>query len=101
MKIVKTFQQKNVIFTAVKNRCKLHGRVFVMLIFPSQAGARAGVVADRILVARTKGKAGRPTLTIFKAKDVRQLEIERKLSLTTETIDDIPHVKITYINMNL
>ena len=30
MKIVKTFQLKIVIFTAVKNRCLLHGRVFVM-----------------------------------------------------------------------
>ena len=30
MKIVKKFQLKIVIFTAVKNRCILHGRVFVM-----------------------------------------------------------------------
>ena len=30
MKIVKIFQMKIVIFTAVKNRCILHGRVFVM-----------------------------------------------------------------------
>ena len=30
MKIVKIFQPKIVIFTAVKNRCMLHGRVFVM-----------------------------------------------------------------------
>ena len=30
MKIVKKFQPKIVIFTAVKNRCMLHGRVFVM-----------------------------------------------------------------------
>ena len=30
MKIVKKFQLKIVIFTAVKNRCMLHGRVFVM-----------------------------------------------------------------------
>ena len=30
MKIVKKIQLKNVIFTAVKNRCILHGRVFVM-----------------------------------------------------------------------
>ena len=29
-KIVKTFQLKIVIFTAVKNRCILHGCVFVM-----------------------------------------------------------------------
>ena len=31
MKIVKQFQPKIVIFTAVKNRCMLHGRVFIML----------------------------------------------------------------------
>ena len=31
MKIVKTFQPKIVIFTAVKNRCMLHRRVFVMM----------------------------------------------------------------------
>ena len=30
MKIVKHIQLKIVIFTAVKNRCILHGRVFVM-----------------------------------------------------------------------
>ena len=30
MKIVKQLQPKIVIFTAVKNRCMLHGRVFVM-----------------------------------------------------------------------
>ena len=30
MKIVKKFQPKIVIFTAVKNQCMLHGRVFVM-----------------------------------------------------------------------
>ena len=31
MKIVKQFQPKIVIFTAVKNRSMLHGRVFVMV----------------------------------------------------------------------
>ena len=31
MKIVKTNQLKIVIFTAVKNRCISHGRVFVMI----------------------------------------------------------------------
>ena len=31
MKIVKKFQLKIVIFTAVKNRCILHRRVFVMV----------------------------------------------------------------------
>ena len=30
MKVVKIIQLKIVIFTAVKNRCILHGRVFVM-----------------------------------------------------------------------
>ena len=30
MKIVKRFQPKIVIFTAMKNRCILHGRVFVI-----------------------------------------------------------------------
>ena len=30
MKIVKKFQPKIVIFTAMKNRCMLNGRVFVM-----------------------------------------------------------------------
>ena len=32
MKILKKIQLKIVIFTAVKNRCILHGRVFVMFI---------------------------------------------------------------------
>ena len=32
MKIVKKFKPKTVIFTAVKNRCMLHGRVFVMMM---------------------------------------------------------------------
>ena len=31
MKIIKKFQPKIVIFTAVKNRCMLHGRVFIMI----------------------------------------------------------------------
>ena len=31
MKIVKKFQMKIAIFTAMKNRCILHGRVFVMI----------------------------------------------------------------------
>ena len=31
MKIVKKIQPKIVIFTAVKNRCMLHGRAFVMI----------------------------------------------------------------------
>ena len=35
MKISKTFQLKIVIFTAVKNHCILHGRVFVMFIVNS------------------------------------------------------------------
>ena len=30
MKIIKKIQMKIVIFTPVKNRCMLHGRVFVM-----------------------------------------------------------------------
>ena len=37
MKIVKTFQMKIVIFTAVNNRCMLHGRVFVMCLVLSIA----------------------------------------------------------------
>ena len=32
MKIVKKIQMKIFIFTAVKNRCILHGRVFVMAL---------------------------------------------------------------------
>ena len=32
MKVVKTFRLKIVIFTALKNRCMLHGRVFVMVV---------------------------------------------------------------------
>ena len=32
MKIVKIIQMKIVIFTAVKNLCILHGRVFVMFV---------------------------------------------------------------------
>ena len=32
MSIVKTIQLKIVIFTAVKNRCILHGHIFVMII---------------------------------------------------------------------
>ena len=32
MKIVKKFKAKIVIFAAVKNRCILHGRVFVMVL---------------------------------------------------------------------
>ena len=41
MKIVKLFQPKIVIFKAVKNRCMLHVRVFVM---DAKAVARAFVV---------------------------------------------------------
>ena len=37
MKIVQKVQLKNVIFTAVKNRCILHGRVFVMRRLLQQA----------------------------------------------------------------
>ena len=32
MKIIKKIQLKIVIFTAVKNHCILHGRVFIMLL---------------------------------------------------------------------
>ena len=39
MKIVKTFQLKIVIFTAVKNRCILHRRVFVMKVGSSLTAA--------------------------------------------------------------
>ena len=35
MKIVKKFQMKIVIFTAVKYRCILHGNVFVIIIIMS------------------------------------------------------------------
>ena len=38
MKIVKKIQLKIVIFTAVKNRCILHGRVFVMQRFLIPSG---------------------------------------------------------------
>ena len=38
MKIVKKIQLKIVIFTAVKNRCILHGRVFVMVNSLGHAG---------------------------------------------------------------
>ena len=65
-----------------------------------QVEGRTGVVADRILIAKNKGKGGRPTLTILKAKDIRQLEMERKHALTTKTIEDLPHVEITYLNTN-
>ena len=33
MKIVKIFQIETVLFTAVKCRCLLHGRVFVTIVF--------------------------------------------------------------------
>ena len=66
-----------------------------------QVQGRIGVVADRILIANSKGKAGKPTLTILKAKDIRQLEIERRLSLSTDTVDDLPRIEITYMNMSL
>ena len=33
MKIIRKFQLKIVIFTAVKNRCILHGRVFVKTVY--------------------------------------------------------------------
>ena len=36
MKIVKKIQLKIVIFTALKNRSKLHGRVFVMMFLDMQ-----------------------------------------------------------------
>ena len=39
MKIIKKFQLKILIFTAVKNRCILHGRVFVMIIGSPDAAA--------------------------------------------------------------
>lgn len=67
---------------------------------PDLVEGRTGVVADRILIAKNKGKGGRPTLTILKAKDIRQLEMERKHALTTKTIEDLPHVEITYLNTN-
>ena len=37
MKIVKKNQLKIFIFTAVKNRCILHGRVLVMQVFQDEA----------------------------------------------------------------
>ena len=43
MKIVKKFQMKIVIFTAVKNRCILHGRVFVMSIIPIFLNSNANI----------------------------------------------------------
>ena len=41
MKIVQKIQLKIVIFTAMKNRCILHGRVFVMLV--QQLARRLGL----------------------------------------------------------
>ena len=38
MKKVKQFQLKTIIFTAVKNRCVLHGRVFVMYLRINEGG---------------------------------------------------------------
>ena len=42
MKIVKTNQLKIAIFTALKNRCTLHGRVFVMMY--SGQGIQSGYI---------------------------------------------------------
>ena len=39
MKIVTKFQVKIVIFTDVKNRCMLHGRVFVMYMLSANLGS--------------------------------------------------------------
>ena len=39
-KIVKENQMKIVIFTGVKNRCMLHGRVFVMYVFTCELCVR-------------------------------------------------------------
>ena len=54
MKIVKICQLKIVIFTAVKNRCMLHGRVFVMY-YSSQC---------RVEVAQNRSPMYRPNMTI-------------------------------------
>ena len=39
MKIVIKFQLKIVIFSAVKNRCILHGRVFVMVLLKTNVAS--------------------------------------------------------------
>ena len=39
MKIVKKFQPKIVVFTSVKNRCMLYGRVFVMFYITDHSKA--------------------------------------------------------------
>ena len=48
MKIVKIFQPKIAIFIAVKNRCILHGRVFVI----SKPNIHVESAADRLLCFR-------------------------------------------------
>ena len=54
MKIVKENQPKIVIFTAVKNRCMLHGRVFVMCWFGHSMYIEFIFVFKNLLIKRTK-----------------------------------------------
>ena len=55
MKIVKIIQMKIVIFTAVKNRCMLHGRVFVMRNPPAR-NPREGVVQYQNKERKNRGQ---------------------------------------------
>ena len=48
MKIVKHFQLKIVIFAAVKNRCMLHGRVFVMYAVSDDSEQGAHIPEEEI-----------------------------------------------------
>ena len=51
MKKMKTFQPKIVIFTAVKNRCMLHWRVFVMEL---QNKCRLRTVSNKLIGSHVK-----------------------------------------------
>ena len=65
MKKVKKIQPKIVIFTAVKNRCMLHGRVFVMLFLTTYQTNHVRTIMMISEVALKKITKGRPASPNF------------------------------------
>ena len=63
MKIVKKYQLKIVIFTPLKNRCILHGRIFVMYTFLSRCMADQQSFFAAKIISKTKNLE---SLKIFK-----------------------------------
>ena len=79
MKIVKKIQLKIVIFTAVKNRCILHGHVFVMGKVAVKLTCSCCVFQPIILFSRCHGFSLLFFTLSVETQSILQLELKKKV----------------------